>query len=171
MIFRTFCATYTAHNQADSDWRPTGLCQQLRRKNIYPPYSPQRTAKTSILKLSGIFHRPNKSMIRYRVFSYAIGEESTGCVFYGTSPLKLRCVDAISTKASSSSPQTDSLRLTGTHTPRWPPAARGHPERSTVRCESLPARRPYPWRQKHRQGSGLQRRRHLQELWRAESAL
>src|SRR6476469_8795805 len=42
--------------------------------NICPPHSPTRITKNSILKLAGVFHRPNTSRIRFWAFSYSMGE-------------------------------------------------------------------------------------------------
>src|SRR5207302_3178664 len=42
--------------------------------NIYPPQSPTRMTKASILKLAGAFHGLKTSRIRFWVFSYSIGE-------------------------------------------------------------------------------------------------
>src|SRR5713226_10298950 len=42
--------------------------------NIYPPQSPTRMTKDSILKLSGTFHGLKTSRIRLCAFSYSMGE-------------------------------------------------------------------------------------------------
>src|SRR5487761_2047642 len=41
---------------------------------MWPPHSPTRITKNSILKLAGAFHCPNTSRIRVWAFSYSIGE-------------------------------------------------------------------------------------------------
>src|SRR6266496_4246295 len=42
--------------------------------NIYPPQSPTRMTKDSILKLAGAFHGLKTSRILFCVFSYSMGE-------------------------------------------------------------------------------------------------
>src|SRR5205085_11231809 len=42
--------------------------------SMWPPHSPTRMTKKSILKLLGAFHWPNTSRIRFWAFSYSTGE-------------------------------------------------------------------------------------------------
>src|SRR5689334_22852830 len=42
--------------------------------SMWPPHSPTRITKKSILKLAGAFHWPNTSSIRFCAFSYSAGE-------------------------------------------------------------------------------------------------
>src|SRR5579864_8706109 len=58
--------------------------------NIWPPHSPTRITKNSILKLAGAFHWPNTSRIRFWAFSYSIGEpcgRSNQLMMYFMDPL------------------------------------------------------------------------------------
>src|SRR6185369_9270677 len=42
--------------------------------SMWPPHSPTRITKKSILKLPGAFHWPKTSRIRFWAFSYSMGE-------------------------------------------------------------------------------------------------
>src|SRR4051812_5170489 len=49
----------------------TGSSQSM---SMWPPHSPTRITKKSILKLAGAFHWPKTSRIRFWAFSYSMGE-------------------------------------------------------------------------------------------------
>ena len=68
----TGCTVNTKAGSIEQNlWMVTGSSQSI---SIWPPHSPTRITKKSILKWSGFFHWPNTSRIRFWAFSYSIGE-------------------------------------------------------------------------------------------------
>src|SRR4051812_48286451 len=74
--------------------------------SMWPPHSPTRTTKNSILKLAGAFHWPKTSRIRFWAFSYSMGEpcgRSNQLMMYFIATLSVR---DLPTQPLSSQPRT-----------------------------------------------------------------